>query len=520
MTPERLNILAIDDDPGDVEILRRQLEQIDAFAVSISSACNWEQAEAVLAERAIELIFLDYLLGDKTGLDLLREMRQGGELRPVIILTGQGDENAAAALTRAGADDYLVKGDVNPQILRRGIEHANSRYHRRRLECMNAKLVQELKEMNDTLKIKNRRLSELYETAHEFVDNVSHEFRTPLTVIKEFTSILVDGLAGSLTDEQVEFVTIIGARADDLTLMVNDMLDISKLEAGVLGLSRRCCDLESIVGHVRSILERKAIVSKVTLEIDIDGDLPKVHCDPEKIGRVIINLVVNAIKFSRENGHVRLIATFNEIASEVAVKVCDSGPGIDQEHLSEIFERFKQVGGEARSSTKGFGLGLSIARELVHLNFGDIGVESELGKGSTFTFTIPTADSTSFIERYLDRIEAYQNGSPFASLIRVDTLEDHDARSLDDLELLIQHGIRRSDLVFPIHAGAWLLVLASNHAELQELMRRLDGARRDANRNRPAGPLPAFRCTTEGTWRVSDGRKEFTKRFCSIVKNR
>src|SRR5262249_17066536 len=200
------------------------------------------------------------------------------------------------------------------------------------------------------------------------------------------------------------YLDIVVSRVDDLATMVEDMLDTSRLEAGVLGLCRKDSNVQDIIEHARPILQRKAASIKVALNIEIDEGLPEVFCDPEKIERILINLVVNALKVSREKGRVTIWCRHDPELCELDVGVTDEGPGIAPVDLQVIFDRFKQIGRDVRASTKGFGLGLNIARELVQLNYGDIRVESTLGKGSTFSFSIPTADRSAMARRYLKRL--------------------------------------------------------------------------------------------------------------------
>jgi signal transduction histidine kinase len=156
------------------------------------------------------------------------------------------------------------------------------------------------------LETKYQRLARLYRTAHQFVDNVSHEFRTPLTVIKEYVSLIREGIVGPVSDEQSKMLHVVEDRADDLNTMVDDMLDVSKLESGLLGVYRQECDIAQVLRHVRPALERKAVVKGVELQWDIEPGLPSIYCDPEKAGRVLINLSINAIKFCGQPGHVRI----------------------------------------------------------------------------------------------------------------------------------------------------------------------------------------------------------------------
>jgi hypothetical protein len=357
-----------------------------------------------------------------------------------------------------------------------------------------------------------------YETARRFMDDVSHEFRTPLTVIKEFTSILCDGLAGEVTPEQREYLEVIADRVDDLNSMVNDMLDIGRLDARLLGMHRREARVADIIHHISQSIERKANANKVDLEFQIDEDLPDVYCDPEKIGRVIVNLVVNAIKFSNEGGQVCVRARPAPHEPVVLISVSDNGPGISPQNMQAIFERFKQADSTLRASTKGFGLGLNIAKELVQLNLGEINVESQLGRGSTFSFSVPTADPCRVVARYLDQVGQRSDRPSSVSLVLVRAADLAPVEVLDDVDEFLQHLLRHYDLPFRTGPGAWLLVIANNQHDLNS---RLDGIKRawvDANRNRPCDALPAIRLDVLVTRRIEEHRAELLDAFRAAVE--
>lgn len=370
---------------------------------------------------------------------------------------------------------------------------------------------------NDSLEQQNRRLAELCETAHTFVENVSHEFRTPLTVIKEFTSIMQDGLLGEITAQQNEYLTTILERSDDLATMIDDMLDISKLESGLLGIARKNCHVEEIVHRVRKTLERKAASHGIMFSVrSLDG-LPPVYCDPEKIGRVLINLTINAIKFSPVNGKVLLWAEHDAREGLIRIGVSDEGPGIAADKRAEIFERFKQGAGNVRSSTKGFGLGLSIARELVSLNFGEIDIQSEVGKGSTFSFTIPTAEPEKLMERYLSRLEAMPSCSEEVSLISAFMDEPPDELTENKVEQFIQHQTRKNDLVLRLQPGRWLMVVCSNQQTLTEMIQNIEQEWKNTNRNLPNRPIASIALKIEGTWTVREERSAFLAAFKEAI---
>lgn len=411
----------------------------------------------------------------------------------------------------------------------------------------------ELQVAKDLLETKNQRLRELYQLAHTFVDNVSHEFRTPLTVIKEYAELLAEGAVGESVEEQHRFLSVIADRADDLNTMVDDMLDGSKLDAGMMGVVRRRRSVAGIVERVRPVLERKAANRNVALEIDVPSHLPDVYVDEEKVGRILINLTVNAIKFCGTPGEVRIHAyetpaatggssgapapggiagwsgssrrTPREAEFGVTVGVSDNGPGIEPARQAELFQRFKQFGGQVRGSCKGFGLGLSIAKELVDLNLGEISLSTSAASGTTFRFTLPGFDPIGITQRYLERLRAVLEESQLEiSVLRVEVMPGRrsgfdetgmentcDAQLHTDFEThpfddaieclnLLEHRLNRNDLMLRTRPRQGLIVAPVSRFELDRLIQRLREALRDASRNRPCGALPEVEFERLGTW--------------------
>lgn len=369
-------------------------------------------------------------------------------------------------------------------------------------------LTNELTQSSELLRQSNEKLSELYRTAHQFVDNVSHEFRTPLTVIKEFASLMSEGLVGDVNDEQREYLNTIVHRVEDLALMVDDMLDISKLEAGLLSVHRRECTVGSIAERIRTTIERKAAATGVNLTIAIDESLPAVYCDPENIGRVVINLAVNACKFTAAGGEVSVWARPDMDQSKVVIGISDNGPGIAPENVQAIFERFEQVGGDVRGTSEGFGLGLNIAKELVQINLGDMNVESELGRGSTFSFSVPVFDLRKVLRRFLDRIDTFRKGFSHVSLISVRILRI-DAAAVEETGDFLQNQIRRSDLLINAQPGSWLICAPANRKHLDKMFARITEALERTNRNRPGEPLPAIAFETKEIWDIGESSEAF-----------
>ncbi|MDH3718239.1 MAG: hybrid sensor histidine kinase/response regulator [Planctomycetota bacterium] len=488
-------VLLVEDDAGDRELTRLALEKNASQQYDIMVAANLQAAADQLRDATFDVLVLDLGLPESSGLETLDRVRKLDDQVPIVVLTDFCDEQAALTSLGRGAQDYLPKSNLAVDSLSRSIRYAIHRHQLRK----------ELAHTNDLLKQKNDHLARLCDTAQQFVDNVSHEFRTPLTVIKEYVSLLRDGIVGTapLDDEQLRFLDVVADRAADLNTMVDDMLDISKLEAGLLGAWRRNTTVAEIVNRVRPTLEPKAAVKGVELQLSLPDDLPEVYCDPEKAGRVIINLVVNAIKFCGRPGKVELWARTDTAAEQLVIGVTDNGPGIEQDKLAEIFERFRQLDRASHDSCKGFGLGLSIASELVHLNLGELSVSSEPGVGSTFSFTLPYANPLAVVQRYVSRLAVTMGDHAAVSVIECCVPEEPLTTS-DDVNSFLNYVLIGNNLLFRTSPTRWLLVLPAADAELRERLDEIEEAVHEANRNRPCEPLPAITAESLGTWNVTD----------------
>ena len=239
-----INLLLAEDDPGDAEVIQRMLSRSSSSRFGIEWVHTLQDAALALPLGRFNVLLLDLGLPGMRDLEALFQIQGLNARVPIVIVTERDDEAVALRALQVGAQDYLVKGSLTTAGLVHSIHYSIERH----------RLVQHLAESQTNLKNKNRRLEKLYRTAYKFVDNVSHEFRTPLAVIKEYTALIRDGILGGVSDEQCQLLTVVEDRADDLNTIVDDMLDVSKLEAGLLGVHREECSAAEIVARVRPAL--------------------------------------------------------------------------------------------------------------------------------------------------------------------------------------------------------------------------------------------------------------------------
>ena len=248
------------------------------------------------------------------------------------------------------------------------------------LAIHNARLFREIQAKGRELEAANRHKS-------EFLANVSHELRTPLNAVIGFSEVLLEKLFGELNDKQNEYVDDILSSGRHLLSLINDILDLSKIEAGHMELELTRFDLPSALDNALVLIRERASRHGVKLERVVDEQLGDFLGDERKIKQVLVNLLSNAVKFTPEGGKIQVRPALDNGA--VKISVSDTGIGIAPQDQDIIFEEFRQVGSDYAQKREGTGLGLTLTRKFVEMHGGKIWVESEPGKGSTFTFTLP-----------------------------------------------------------------------------------------------------------------------------------
>lgn len=257
-----------------------------------------------------------------------------------------------------------------------------------------------IREAEEKLREANEKLKRLDDIKSEFISIASHELRTPLTSIKNAIDILIKRKAGELTDTQERFLSMAERNISRLSYLINDLLDISKIEAGKMVLKISEVDIietiENIVGGLKPFADDRSISLNMTVPLD----LPAVYADASRIEQLLTNLVGNAIKFTPEKGTITIHAIQEEKASDlhkgvkkfIEVSVTDTGVGIPGEYIGYIFNKFSQVESSLSNKYPGTGLGLAICKGIVDAHGGEIYCKSKPGAGSTFSFTLPVID--------------------------------------------------------------------------------------------------------------------------------
>ena len=351
----------------------------------VSYEISWPEIDENILQKVdkekFDVILLSYDLRGANGLEILSDLQYKELSGPVIMTADSRDKEFGSQAIRQGAYDYVIreKGfeEGLPVIVLNAINAFHAAKERERLQ-------KEIAAKKVELEAANKKLQRLDKIKSDFVANVAHEFRTPLTIIKGNVDLVNKGGLGSVAPAQKELLDGAINIVNRLSRLVNDLLDISKIESGKMVLKKEPVNMNDIIEENLKIFDKLIKDKKQRLQKDLAGDLPKINADLDKITQVFINLLSNAIKYTPESGGVA-VKTVN-LETEIMVEITDTGEGVAPEDMDKIFDKFTRVTAEKKEGT---GLGLPIAKDIVVLHNGRMWVKSELGKGSQFYFTLP-----------------------------------------------------------------------------------------------------------------------------------
>ena len=360
---QKATILVIDDE----EAMRDSCCQVlskDGYVAQ--TAENGQSGLRKIREVKPDLVLIDLKMPGMGGMELLETI---GEIDPTIIsivITGYATIESAVKAMKRNAYDFLPKPFTPDQlriVVERGLE-------RRRLAAESARLLREKELMREN-----------------FVTLVSHQLRSPLASIKQYFGVIREGFAGEATDTQKEIIEKAAGYVDCLLQLINDWLDMSRVEAGRITENFEPVSLAPLLSETLEVLKPQAKAKNVVLELNAEDHLPLIHGDPKCLKEAFLNLVSNGISYNHKRGKV--IVTVKEQGDDLEVSVSDTGIGISQENLAFIFDKFFRVKSRETQHVTGTGLGLPIVKRIIELHHGRIKVFSEFGRGSIFNILLP-----------------------------------------------------------------------------------------------------------------------------------
>jgi len=348
-------ILIVEDDKLDQKAITKVLDGDGHYQYTLAGTLK--EAREKLREATFDLVILDASLPDGMSMELFDELAG----TPFIIAAGTGSEEFAVRAYKSGASDYIIK-DVDRFYL---------------------KLIPSTIEKA----LKQKELAQLKES---FVSTVSHEMRTPLTVMSFGLENLQDGILGPLNAKQAEAIERNIRNTKRLSRLIDNLLDLSRLQSGRTRIERVELDLGHLIHEVIQNFEPDGKEGGALIQEEMAANLPHVECDPDLISQVLTNLLSNAIRYARE----RIVVKTEVTPKFIRTSVSNDGPSIPPERLGELFGKFVQLDRESRKgSYKGTGLGLAICQDIIERHKGNIGVESDGKNGVEFYFTLPIGGS-------------------------------------------------------------------------------------------------------------------------------
>jgi signal transduction histidine kinase len=353
---------------GGTGLTEAQRQKLDALYPAPLARSGYAST-AILEKRVVHVADVE---ADPARPDLNRAVTESTGLKAVLAVPMIRDGEAIGCITTSFTEAGAFS-DKQIALLKSFSDQAV-------IAIQNAQLFQEIQEKGQQLEIANRHKS-------EFLANMSHELRTPLNAVIGFSEVLGEKYFGELNAKQLDYVKDIHSSGKHLLSLINDILDLSKIEAGRMELDLAEFDMPSALQNAMTLVRERAQRHGIALDLQADPALGQFYADERKFKQIMLNLLSNAVKFTPEGGKVGVTARPNGTAVEIAV--ADSGVGIAAADQEVIFEEFKQVGSDYTKKAEGTGLGLALTKRFIELHGGTIRVASAPGKGSTFTFTLP-----------------------------------------------------------------------------------------------------------------------------------
>ncbi len=381
-TVQTISVLLIDDDRDDFILTRELLAEIPGDRFTLDWISDYEAGLSALCSASHHVYLLDYRLGPRTGIELLREAHARGPVGAVILLTGQGQNRTDLDALAAGADDYLEKAGLTSNLLERAIRYALAQ------RSAAAELERKVKERTEELAKANEALREVNRRKDEFLSTLGHELRNPLAPILNALEIM------RLSSESIDTINRQRERLErqvgQMVRLVDDLLDVSRITTGKLRLAPELLTLQDVFSAALDISRPHLEKAHLKFTADLPADPVYLNADRVRLAQVFSNLLNNAAKYTERGGRVSLTATVAK--DRVIVRVRDTGVGIPRDVLPRVFELFTQVDRTLNRSEGGLGVGLALVRRLVEMHSGSVSAHSDgPSKGTEFTVNLPVA---------------------------------------------------------------------------------------------------------------------------------
>lgn len=466
---EKERILVVDDEKDVRDMVSRIIQHIGYNAVT---AENGKEAIELLRKEPFTVMITDLKMPEMDGFELMRHVKNEFPQIYIICMTAHGYQYSYMDVISQGATDYITKPFTVDEFnakLKRVLHEKN--------------LIQELTKKSLELEKANEELKRVDQMKSTFISRVSHELKTPLTVIKEFISLILEGKGGPLTEEQREYLGIANKNILRLTNLIETILDFSKIESGQrIKLRFEPNSLVKIIEEVQITLSHQLEEKKITFENLVDPELPPLLIDKNRIIEVFINIISNSIKYLPVGGKIIIDSKgLTEKKDYLKIIVSDTGRGFNLEESKRLIDVLKQVRTDSEEAIGGVGLGLLISKEIIESHKGSIWVENISEEGSSFIFSLPLLCVENIFNLILNPLidEAEVSKIPL-SLIRIEFWDQRTKKeaflkndSIGEIIYALQRMVRSVDIVMPFK-NSMIYILSFNDKKMaKEIGERL-----------------------------------------------
>jgi signal transduction histidine kinase len=368
------NILVVDDDPFVCDMLQAILEG-ESYIVK-TFTCGLDALNFIRDNQNIQLILSDMNMPDINGLELIHQLKSEIADIPIIILTGNNEISIAIKAMHSGASDYLLKDENIEETVVMSVKRVFEKHQ----------LQMDLAQKNAELEQKNKELIESNKLKNNFLGIAAHDMRTPLYGIKGLAELLLDGSKGEMSEDQKTYISLISHSVEEMLILINDLLDISKIESGKLEILPRMNSITALVKNRLQFYSVMAAKKNIIVHTHFQP-INDFSFDANRISQVFDNFMSNAIKYSPFDKEIHVSIEVKD--NEVMVHIRDQGPGISKEDQSRLFGEFQRLSARPTGGEKSVGLGLAIVKKIVNAHNGRLDVISKLDEGSTFSFILP-----------------------------------------------------------------------------------------------------------------------------------